>query len=106
MELIDQIMSQISDYVTDPMVVSNCLYIAMQDYSITKKSTELTEYVPDSNDVLIKKFLVVKKIKGCTDRTLKYYGNELRMHLLFTGRRFRGSPASGDAAVRARPHYH
>jgi site-specific recombinase XerD len=77
MELIDKIMSQISDYVTDPMVVSNCLYIAMQDYSITKKTTELTEYVPDSNEILIKKFLVSKKIKGCTDRTLLYYGNEL-----------------------------
>lgn len=77
MELIDQIMNQISDYVTDPMAVSNCLYIAFQDYSITKKSTELTEYVPDSNDILIKKFLVVKKIKGCTDRTLYYYQKEL-----------------------------
>ena len=77
MELIDQIMNQISDYVTDPMAVSNCLYIAFQDYSITKKSTELTEYVPDSNDILIKKFLVVKKIKGCTDRTLHYYQHEL-----------------------------
>ena len=77
MELIDQIMNQISDYVTDPMAVSNCLYIAFQDYSITKKSTELTEYVPDSNDILIKKFLVVKKIKGCTDRTLRYYQHEL-----------------------------
>lgn len=77
MELIDQIMNQISDYVTDPMAVSNCLYIAFQDYCITKKSTELTEYVPDSNDILIKKFLVVKKIKGCTDRTLHYYQHEL-----------------------------
>ena len=37
-ELIDKIMSQISDYVTDPMAVSNCLYIAMQDYSITRKT--------------------------------------------------------------------
>ena len=64
MELIDQIMNQISDYVTDPMAVSNCLYIALQDYTITKKATEITEYIPDSNDVLIKKFLVVKKIKG------------------------------------------
>jgi site-specific recombinase XerD len=77
MELIDQIMNQISNYVIDPMAVSNCLYIAFQDYSITRKQTELTEYVPDSNDILIKKFLVVKKIKGCTDRTLHYYQKEL-----------------------------
>ena len=27
MELIDQIMNQISDYVTDPMAVSNCLLL-------------------------------------------------------------------------------
>ena len=77
MELIDKIMSQISDYVTDPMVVSNCLYIAMQDYSITRKTTELTEYVPDSNEISIKKFLVSKKIKVCTDRKFLYYGKEL-----------------------------
>ena len=77
MELIDEIMNMISDYVTDPMAVSNCLYIAFQDYSVNKKATEIAEYIPNSNDILIKKFLVVKKIKGCTDRTLHYYGKEL-----------------------------
>ena len=77
MELIDEIMVNIEDYVTDSMAVSNCLYIVLQDYSITRKSTEIAEYIPDTNDSLIKKFLVVKKIKGCTDRTLKYYSKEL-----------------------------
>ncbi len=77
MELIDEIMQQIGDYVTDPMAVSNCLYIALQDYSVTKKSTELAEYKPDDNNMLIKKFLVAKKIKGCSDKTLKFYNQEI-----------------------------
>ena len=77
MELIDEIMVNIENYVTDFMAVSNCLYIILQDYDITKKSTELVEYRGDDNLLLIKKFLVAKKIKGCTDRTLCYYSKEI-----------------------------
>ena len=58
MELIDEIMISIEDYVTDSMAVSNCLYIILEGYDIQKKSTELAEYIPDTNDSLIKKFLV------------------------------------------------
>ena len=73
MELIDEIMQGIEDYVNDPMAVSNCLYVILKDYDVAKRSTELTAYIPDDNEMLIRKFLVAKKIKGCTDRTLKYY---------------------------------
>lgn len=77
MELIDEIMVSIEDYVTDSMAVSNCLYIILEGYDIQKKSTELAEYKPESNIYLVKKFLVAKKIKGCTDKTLRFYGNEI-----------------------------
>lgn len=81
MELIDEIIQGIENYVTDPMAVSNCLYIILKDYDITKKSTDLVQYIPDDNELLIKKFLVAKKIKGCTDRTLKYYNSEIHKSL-------------------------
>ena len=81
MELIDEIMQGIENYVSDPMAVSNCLYIILKDYDITKRSTELSTYIPDDNEMLIKKFLVAKKIKGCTDTTLKFYNNEIHKAL-------------------------
>ena len=77
MELIDEIMIDIEDYVTDSMAVSNCLYIIFQHYDIQKKSTELVEYKGEDNLLLLKKFLVGKKIKGCTDRTLKRYASDI-----------------------------
>lgn len=76
MELVDEIMMNISPYVTDPMAVSNSLYITFQHYDISKRSTELAEYHPEDNEYYIKKFLIAKKTKGCTDRTLKYYATE------------------------------
>lgn len=81
MELIDEIMRGIENYVSDPMAVSNCLYIILKDYDVSKKSTELTTYVPDDNEMLIKKFLVAKKIKGCTDATLRFYNLEIHKSL-------------------------
>ena len=77
MELIDEICTSIESYVTDMQAVSNVLYIILDRYSIDKKSTELTKYKGDDNTLLLKKFLVAKKIKGCTDRTLHFYGKEI-----------------------------
>ena len=81
MELIDEIMLNIEPYITDSMAVSNSLYITLQHYSITKKSTELAEYHPEDNEYYIKKFLIAKKTKGCTDRTIKFYATETQKSL-------------------------
>lgn len=86
MELIDEIMMNISDYVIDPMAVSNSLYITLQDYDIQKKSTELAVYQPEDNELLIKKFLVAKKTKGCTNRTLQFYRAEVMKMLARIGK--------------------
>lgn len=77
MELIDELLLSISDYVTDQMAVSNALYIALQHYDVTKKNTEIAEYKAEDNEYYVRKFLIAKKTKGCTDRTLKYYATEL-----------------------------
>ena len=60
-ELIDEIMMNISGYVTDQMAVSNSLYITLEHYEITKKSTDIVEYKPQDNEFYIRKFLVAKK---------------------------------------------
>ena len=77
MELVDEIMEHIGDYVTDQFAVSNSIYIILDKYEIKKKSTEIVKYKADTNEMLIKKFLVSKKIKGCTDRTIKFYRERL-----------------------------
>lgn len=78
MELVDEIMKHIGDYVTDQFAVSNSIYIILDKYDVKKKSTEIVKYKADTNEMLIKKFLVSKKIKGCTDRTIKYYSERLK----------------------------
>ena len=78
MELIDEILQNISGYITDPMAVSNSLYITLQHYDIQRKRTEIVEYQPQDNEMLIRKFLIAKKVKGCTDRTIKFYSDSVR----------------------------
>ena len=85
-ELIDEIMLNISNYVTDQMAVSNSLYITLEHYEINKKSTDLVEYKPQDNEFYIRKFLVAKKTNGCTDRTLKFYNAEARKILQRIGK--------------------
>ena len=77
MELVDEIMEHIGSYVTDHFAVSNSIYIILDKYEIKKKSTEIVKYKADTNEMLIKKFLVSKKIKGCTDRTIDNYKKNL-----------------------------
>ena len=81
MEIIDEIMRNIVNYCNDPEAVSNSLYITFQHYSITKKSTEIVQYEPDTNELLIKRFLVAKKIKGCTQKTLEFYNSSVSKSL-------------------------
>lgn len=78
MELIDEIIISIEKYCTDLEAVRNILFITFDGYDIQKKQRELTIYEPQSNEAMLKKFLVCKKIQGCSDRTLKQYGMEIR----------------------------
>lgn len=57
--------------------IKSSLYLLLNDFEITSRSTELAEIQTDRNEYLMKKFLIAKKVKGCTERTLTYYGKEL-----------------------------
>ena len=76
-EIINEIMTSIHPYCSDAFAVENALYIVLQHYEFTKKSTEIVKYEAEGNEMLIKKFLICKKIKGCTDQTIRYYGSEI-----------------------------
>lgn len=55
------------------------LEILMRDFDVTPKSRDLVLYEGNVNESLIKRFLVIKKLAGCTDRTIEMYGNSLNM---------------------------
>lgn len=53
----------------------------LADYEITRKEKALVIYNQGETEYLIKRFIVAKKVKGCTDRTCKlYFGNLTRMY--------------------------
>ena len=52
------------------------LAIQLHNVDLVPRCTDLTVYEGDVNEALVKRFIISKKIKGCTDRTLKkYYGD-------------------------------
>lgn len=53
------------------------LYTALMGYELNSISTSLTIYDEDKAMSYIQKFIINKKIKGCTERTLKYYKTQL-----------------------------
>lgn len=54
------------------------MYAALAGYEIEPTQTSLVVYDEDNAMKYLEKFLIDKKIKGCTDRTLKYYKTQLQ----------------------------
>lgn len=53
------------------------IYIAMDKYEIEKRTTEIALVQQDRNEYCIRKFIVGKTVKGCTERTIKQYKAEI-----------------------------
>lgn len=51
--------------------------IALEDFEVNRKSVNIVPYSSIDIDIY-KMFLVAKKVEGCTERTLQYYGDELK----------------------------
>ena len=58
--------------------IKSSLYLLLNEYEITNRSTEIAELHTDRNEYLLKSFLIAKKVKGCTERTIGYYGTEVK----------------------------
>lgn len=54
------------------------LFLILNDYEITSRTTELALCDEDSIDKFIKMFLISKRVSGRTEKTLKHYNGELR----------------------------
>lgn len=59
-------------------ISENSIRIILNDYDISKKSTEITIANDDKRQKAIQMFIVTKKVEGCTDRTIQYYIGVLR----------------------------
>lgn len=53
------------------------MYIILSGYDVANRSTELSVMCEDRNQSLIKKFIISKTVKGCSERTVKLYSTEL-----------------------------
>lgn len=69
-------------------VVLGCL----SEYNVTRKETGLIVYDGGETEYLIKRFIIAKKVKGCTDRTCNVYATNL--HRMFS--RIGKSPTQCD----------
>lgn len=69
--------------------------VALSKYQVSKKSTEIIPYNGDVNDEILKKFLCAKIARGCSQRTIHYYGTTLRKALQDIGKTY-SSVAADD----------
>jgi len=57
--------------------VKEDIQIILSEYEVQERTTEIALRDEDRNEYLIKKFLVAKMVKGCTERTIQYYRKTL-----------------------------
>lgn len=57
-----------------------CIALTMKDYDIVLQNQTTDLVVSDiaKDDVMVQKFLMSRKVKGCTDRTIKFYIDSIR----------------------------
>ena len=76
-QLIDDLTIMFMRYGANPDEVRADLYIRLHELDITRRTTDLVPYEGDENANLLKRFIVAKKVKGCTPRTLEFYYSTL-----------------------------
>lgn len=77
-ELINRIVQLLICEGIDGYEFKNKLYILLNDYQISKPTTEIALPIKEENESLFQKFLLAKVVNGLTERTIKYYGKQLQ----------------------------
>ena len=62
-------------------IATSRITLLLKDYVIERGTTELAVRDYDEDAIMIKKFILSKKLKGCSDRTITQYTNELKRNL-------------------------
>ena len=78
--IINKVMSMLCDRFSSDNIeyITQCLTIVMNDYDFSEKQTALACTDSDIKTRALQMFFIAKKMEGCTDRTLQYYGVILR----------------------------
>ena len=71
-ELADLICEAIKNLECRPLILG-----ILADYKITRKTKAIIQYNGGETDYLIKRFLISRKVKGCTDQTCRLYKQNL-----------------------------
>ena len=79
-ELVNKIVLAMWDFIgeVNGRKLQAVMYAALAGYEIQPTQTSLVVYDEDNATKYLEKFLIDKKIKGCTDRTLRYYKTQLQ----------------------------
>lgn len=80
-ELIDKLSTTLAGRSLDVSELRNIFYIELDEYEISSRCTDIALCQEDRNEALVKKFLVSKMVKGCTERTIEFYTNTMRFVL-------------------------
>lgn len=77
--VIYQIISCMMDELEEDQIekLKNVTTIVLNDYEINKREVSLTTYNGNEIEYMVKKFLITKKVQGCTERTLGVYGRTI-----------------------------
>ncbi|MEE3402545.1 MAG: tyrosine-type recombinase/integrase [Acutalibacteraceae bacterium] len=77
-EVILSIVLMLKDMGHNTENIKEKLYILLKDVTILRSETALSLRNDDLNERLLKNFLAVKMVKGCTQKTIEAYGKVLR----------------------------
>jgi len=78
--LINDIMMSCLPVLSDEQAdhVRNTLAIKLNSYNVERCTTDIVEYQGNEKELLLRKFLIAKRVNGCTERTIKMYGDYLK----------------------------
>lgn len=76
-ELYEKILIMLTGVGIDVADIKSDIQIILSEYEVQERSTEIVLRNEDRNEYLIKKFLMAKIVKGCTERTIDHYKKEL-----------------------------
>lgn len=62
--------------------IKNSIYVILGKYEVQNRITDVAVRCEDENMNLLKKFIIAKSVKGCTERTIEFYGKEIKTTLL------------------------
>ena len=76
-EVAQELCISLQPYITDINKTMNVCRMVLDRYEMTPRTTEVAECLTDRNQNLIRRFIIAKTVKGCTEKTVDYYRAQL-----------------------------